>query len=117
MTFVTKYASMRYALHPVLNLGETETVRDNFNDTPEALEKYYDSFREMFNTDGWQNLCNDFKDNAECINSVESTKGIDDLNFRKGQLAVISTLLNLENYIKSMEEEHYKSYLQEAGVV
>ena len=53
---------MRYALHPVLNLGETETVRDNFNDTPEALEKYYDSFREMFNTDGWQNLCNDFKD-------------------------------------------------------
>ena len=92
-------------------------MRDNFNDAPEVLEKYYDSFREMFNMVGWKNLCNDFKDNAENINSVESTKGIDDLNFRKGQLAVISTLLNLENQIKSMEEEHYKSYLQEAGVM
>ena len=28
------------------------------------LEKYYDSYREMFNTDGWKILLNDLQTNA-----------------------------------------------------
>lgn len=69
------------------------------------LEKYYDSYREMFNTEGWKTLLNDLRNNALNINSVEATKDETDLHFRKGQLVVIALMLNLETQIKAVQEE------------
>jgi|TARA_R110002020_G_scaffold135821_1_gene303245 hypothetical protein len=69
------------------------------------LEKYYDSYREMFNTEGWKTLLNDLRNNALNINSVEATKDETDLHFRKGQLVVIASMLNLETQIKAVQEE------------
>ena len=59
----------------------------------------------MFGTDGWKQLLQDLQDNAVIINSVELTKDNDDLRFRKGQLAVIASLLNLEAQIEATEAE------------
>jgi hypothetical protein len=53
-----------------------------------------------FRTDGWKTLTEDLQTNAEGINSVEATKDEKDLYFRKGQLYVISTLLNLEEHVR-----------------
>ena len=42
------------------------------------------------------------------INSVEAAKDNEDLYFRKGQLAVIANLLNLEAQIDASEAEALK---------
>ena len=84
-------------------MNETEEIID--------MERYYNSYREMFNTEGWGNLCNELRTNVQNINSVEATKNETELNFRKGQLSVLGTILNLESQIKSMEEQ----YFDEAG--
>jgi len=69
------------------------------------LELYYRNMYRMFASDGWKQLQEDLQDNAAVINSVELTKDNDDLRFRKGQLAVIASLLNLEAQIEAAEEQ------------
>ena len=69
------------------------------------LEKYYRSFEEMFRSDGWKNLLEDIKGSADNVNSVEACKDDKDLYFRKGQLAVMANLLNLEAQIETAKEQ------------
>jgi len=69
------------------------------------LEKYYRSFEEMFRSDGWKNLMQDFKGSAEQVNSVEACKDDKDLNFRKGQLVVMANMLNLESQIETAKQQ------------
>lgn len=70
------------------------------NDTNKELEKYYEDMLAMFRTDGWKVLMEDLQTNGQGINNVEGTKDVEDLYFRKGQLYVIATLLNLEEQIR-----------------
>lgn len=59
----------------------------------------------MFRTDGWKILMDELKNNALQINSVEVTKDVDDLNFRKGQLNILAFMLNMESTIEHYIEE------------
>lgn len=68
----------------------------------QETEKHYEALVDMFATDGWKVLMEEFKSNALQINSVEATKDNDDMHFRKGQLNIIAFLLNMESTI-----EHY----------
>ena len=68
------------------------------------LELYYRNIRDMFGTDGWKQFMEDLSSNAMVINSVEAAKDNEDLYFRKGQLAVIANLLNLEAQIDAAED-------------
>ena len=72
------------------------------------LELYYRNIRDMFGTAGWKQLMEDLKSNAMVINSVEAAKDNEDLYFRKGQLAIIANLLNLEAQIDATEAEALK---------
>ena len=72
------------------------------------LELYYRNIRDMFGTPGWKQLMEDLNSNAMVINSVEAAKDNEDLYFRKGQLAVIANLLNLEAQIDASEAEALK---------
>jgi len=69
------------------------------------LEKYYRSFEEMFRSDGWKNLTEDLRGSALNINSVEACQDDKDLYFRKGQLAVMASMLNLEAQIETAKEQ------------
>ena len=69
------------------------------------LELYYRNMYRMFASDGWKQLQEDLQNNAAVIDSVELTKDNDDLRFRKGQLAVIASLLNLEAQIEAAEAQ------------
>ena len=69
------------------------------------LELYYRNMYNMFSSDGWKQLQEDLQNNAAVINSVELTKDNADLRFRKGQLAVIANLLNLEAQIEAAETQ------------
>ncbi len=69
-------------------------------DTDKELEKYYEDMLSMFRTSGWKTLSEDLLTNSKGINSIESTKDDKDLFFRKGQLYVIGSLLNLEEQVR-----------------
>ena len=72
--------------------------------TPE-LETYYNTYFDLFRTDGWKQLIEDLKQNAIAINSVEATKDVNDLYLRKGQLNVLAHIINLESVIENAFEE------------
>jgi 3-methyladenine DNA glycosylase AlkC len=72
------------------------------------LELYYRNIRDMFGSPGWKQLMEDLNSNAMVINSVEAAKDNEDLYLRKGQLAVIANLLNLEAQIDASEAEALK---------
>ena len=69
------------------------------------LEVYYRNMRDLFRTEGWKQLLEDLNSNAVLINSVEVTKDLEDLHFRKGQLSVIANILNLEAQIDTAEQQ------------
>ena len=69
------------------------------------LEIYYRNMRDLFRSEGWKQLLEDLNSNAVMINSVEVTKDLEDLHFRKGQLSVIANILNLEAQIDTAEQQ------------
>ena len=72
--------------------------------TPE-LETYYNTYFDLFRTDGWKQLIEELSNNAAVINSVEATKDNDDLYLRKGQLNVLAHVINLETIITNAFED------------
>ena len=65
----------------------------------QELETYFNNYFAMFRSEGWKQLISDLGSNVAQINSVELTTDNDNLNFRKGQLAILATILNLETQI------------------
>ena len=59
-------------------------------------EEYYSMFFDMFRSDAWKQLILELQGNASSINSVEATKDINDMYFRKGQINVLAYIINLE---------------------
>ncbi len=75
----------------------------------QETQEYYDNYFNLFMTDGWKQLMQDFNNNAEHINSVEAVKDADDMYFRKGQLNVLAHLINMENIVSTNYDEANKS--------
>jgi len=72
--------------------------------TPET-EKYFRDLNEMFRSEGWKILLGDIQASAANVNSIESTKDEQDLFFRKGQLAVMANILNLESQVAAAQQQ------------
>lgn len=72
-------------------------------------EQYFDALSSLFETTGWGVFLAELAENATNINSVEDTSDVEDLWFRKGQLAVISNVLNLESTTKLAQESDIES--------
>ena len=68
-------------------------------------EEYYNKYFDLFTNDGWKQLIEELKNNATNISNVNSIKDGEDLNFRKGQLDVIQSLLNFEQTINIAHED------------
>jgi hypothetical protein len=69
------------------------------------IEQYYDNLQDMFMTAGWKGLIEELSGNALHINSVDATKNNEDLYFRKGQLNILSFIINLESTIDHIQKE------------
>ena len=72
--------------------------------TPET-EKYFRDLNDMFRSEGWKILLSDIQASANNVNSVEGTKDEQDLFFRKGQLAVMANILNLEAQVANAQQQ------------
>lgn len=69
------------------------------------LERYYNNYFDLFGSDGWKQLIEELKQNAQGINSVEATKDANDLYLRKGQLNVLAFIINLEESVNNSFDE------------
>jgi len=76
--------------------------------TPET-EKYFRDLNDMFRSEGWKILLGDIQASAIGVNSIESTKDEQDLYYRKGQLAVMNNILNLETQVSAAQEQAEES--------
>jgi len=80
----------------------------------QELETYFNNYFAMFRSEGWKQLVSDLSGNVAQINSVEMTTDNDNLNFRKGQLAILATILNLETQIDNAHAEAESENTEEA---
>jgi hypothetical protein len=76
--------------------------------TPET-EKYFRDLNDMFRSEGWKILLGDIQASAQSVNSVEGTRDEQDLFFRKGQLAVMNNILNLETQVSAAQAQAEES--------
>ena len=76
--------------------------------TPET-EKYFRDLNDMFRSEGWKSLLGDIQASADTVNSIEGTRDEQDLFFRKGQLAVMNNILNLETQVLAAQEQAEES--------
>ena len=79
--------------------------------TEKELEIYFRQMKELFRTEGWQTLIKDLAEQIPAINSIENTKDSADLNFRKGQLNILGSLLNLEDTTQRGLEESERDFV------
>jgi hypothetical protein len=77
--------------------------------TDHELELYFRDMNELFRTSGWKALVEDLKLSIPNLNSVEAAKDEKDLYFRKGQLNIIGTFLNLEETTRIGQEESQRT--------
>ena len=68
------------------------------------LQKYYEARFEMMGTQGYLDLVADVEVMVEDRNNVMSTKGFEDLHFRKGQLDILHWIRTL----KALSEESWE---------
>jgi len=72
--------------------------------TPE-LETYFDNFNQLFNNEGFKQLLEEISVTTQQLSDVQTVKDVEELFFRKGQLAAFATILNLEATIKATREQ------------
>tara|TARA_R110000737_G_scaffold80132_1_gene112245 strand:- start:4192 stop:4419 length:228 start_codon:yes stop_codon:yes gene_type:complete len=68
-------------------------------------QKYWDDMRDMMLTAGWKALVEELTNNAEAVDSVLQAKDEADLHFRKGQLNILTSIINLENSVEQAEAQ------------
>jgi hypothetical protein len=68
------------------------------------IEKYYETYFDLFSTDGWKQFIKDVSDNLDQYD-VRTVENADDLRFKQGQLKVIDHVMNWETLIRNAYEE------------
>ena len=72
--------------------------------TPE-LETYFNNYNELFNHEGYKQLIQELSNNAITLADIQTVKDTEDFLFRKGQVAALASVINLENTIKVSREQ------------
>jgi len=72
--------------------------------TPE-LETYFDNYNKLFNNEGFKQLVQELSSNATKLADIQSVKDTEDLFFRKGQVAALASVINLEATITVAREQ------------
>lgn len=79
--------------------------------TPE-LQKYYESRFDMMSTEGWKDLIEDIEAMSVSINNITTVSDEKDLQFKKGELSILTWLKTL----KQVSEQAYEDLQNEKNV-
>jgi hypothetical protein len=69
------------------------------------LETYFDNYNKLFNHEGFKQLVQELSSNATKLADIQSVKDTEDLFFRKGQVAALASIINLEATITVAREQ------------
>jgi ethanolamine utilization cobalamin adenosyltransferase len=72
--------------------------------TPE-LQKYYEARFEMMSTEGWKDLIEDIDKIIATLNNISVIDSEKDLQFKKGELSILTWLKNLKEISERAYEE------------
>ena len=81
--------------------------------TPE-LETYFDNYNELFNHEGFKQLVQELSTNAQQLADIQTVKDSEELFYRKGQVAALATVINLQATIEVAREQ---AEVEEEGLV
>jgi hypothetical protein len=79
--------------------------------TPE-LQKYYEDRFAMMATPGWRDLMEDIEKIKESLNNISVVENEKDLQFKKGELSILTWLSTL----KQVSEQAYEDLQDEKNV-
>ena len=83
--------------------------------TPE-LVTFFDNYNQLFNHQGFKQLITELTNNATQLSNIETVKDVDELFYRKGQVAALATVINLENTITAAREQAEAEELEDIYV-
>ena len=72
--------------------------------TPE-LQKYYENRFSMMATDGWSDLIEDIDNMVNALNNISVVQDEKDLQFKKGELSILTWLKTLKQVSERAYEE------------
>lgn len=68
-------------------------------------ERYFESYFDLFSTQGWKQFIEDMDGIQETLNDILSIKDSDDYLVRKGQAQIVNRILGFEDAIKFAYKE------------
>ena len=69
------------------------------------LEAYFDNYNVLFGSEGFKQLVQELSTNAQRLADIQTVKDTEDLHFRKGQVAALASVINLEATIAAAREQ------------
>ena len=69
------------------------------------LQKYYEARFEMMSKDGWKDLVEDVDKIIVSLNNISTIDSEKDLQFKKGELSILTWLRNLKEISERAYEE------------
>ena len=69
------------------------------------LETYFNNYNELFNSEGFKQLVQELSNNATTLADIQTVKDSEEFFFRKGQVAALASVINLENTISVAREQ------------
>ena len=69
------------------------------------LQKYYEARFEMMSKDGWKDLMEDVDKIIVSLNNISTIDSEKDLQFKKGELSILTWLRNLKEISERAYEE------------
>jgi len=70
------------------------------------LEKYYESYLDLFVTDGWKNFVEDFQMAANDLANIRNVSSLEEMKFIQGKLDVMDRIINFETGIRNTYEDY-----------
>lgn len=74
--------------------------------TDKELTHYFETYMDLFLTDGWKQFKEEFGDSFATLNTLDTLHDEKQFMYRKGQLEVLNRLVRFEEAIKGAFEEH-----------
>ena len=69
------------------------------------LEIYFRNYSDMFRSDGFKQLISELTANATQLADIQTVKDADELHYRKGQVAALATVINLEATVTANRDQ------------
>jgi len=80
------------------------------------LEVYFRNYSDMFRSEGFKQLIEELTANATQLADIQTIKTEEELHYRKGQVAALATIINLETTVETNRQQIESEEQEAVGV-